>query len=130
MSPLTERAEDGTMELTELGGFVFLLVGSTVLAFIHAGAHRLFPNTNATNGGLIATFLWVPFQFGKDAPWPLRMRVVAYAFLTYAWCISITRLFSGGDMGFYAWASLALLITSLQWRLLDHIRRKRMGNKQ
>lgn len=129
MSPLTTRAEDGKVEFTELGGFVFLLVGSTLLALLHAGAHAIFPNLNATNGGIIATFILVPFQFGKDENWAHRARILVGAFLAYAWCVSLMRVLVGGDMTFYAWASLAVFQSAIQWWGLDWARRQRSGPK-
>lgn len=120
-----QRSKDGKLEPTEVGGFLVLVLLGTFLAVIYAVIHSLIPTRGATSGGLVGMFILVPAQLGEEETWKVRVRILAYAFIGYAWCISLARVLVGGDMVLYAWGSLLIFTTALQWLWKDAKRRRR-----
>lgn len=114
-----ERTEEGDRELSEVGIFSMLILAGTLLPLIFATLHALSPGRNATSGGFVGLFILILLQAGRNKDWRSRSRLLAYAFVGYAWCVSLARVLTGGDMALYTWSSLMLLSVVPSWMLID-----------
>jgi hypothetical protein len=120
-----ERTEDGSYELNDAGALMTLIFVGTFLAGVFAILRSLNPTINPNSSGFVGMFILIPAQLGSDESWIFRVRILAYAFIGYAWCVSLARILVGGDMVLYVWGSLLIFTTILQWLWMDAKKRRK-----
>lgn len=121
------RSEDGSYELNDAGALMTLIFLGTFLAGLFAILRYNISTLNSGSGNIILMFILVPAQLGQDQSWKFRGRIIAYAFIGYAWCVSLARILVGGDMVLYVWGSLLIFTTILRWIWIDAQKRRTDG---
>lgn len=114
-----ERNGEGELEFTEAGTFAFFLFTGTFLAFAFSALRACYPSLSPTTGGFASIFIVTLLQAGREEEWKSRFRLMGIALLGYAWCVSLARVLTGGDVIVYAWGSLVFLVLLPWWALID-----------